>query len=53
MMEDIGSDQEDMSKKSGIPGMKEHTLMLECRITGVGGKGTLVLVPVPLNGSDN
>ena len=52
----VGFNQENASKKTlGILGMKERTLMLggEYTITGTKGKGTKVLVSVPLNGNDN
>ncbi len=54
----LGFDQESISKKTlglGILGMKERTFMMggEYTITGVRGKGTTVLVSVPINGSDN
>ncbi|MEI9911367.1 MAG: PAS domain S-box protein [Bacteroidota bacterium] len=52
----LGFNQENASKKTlGILGMKERTLMLggEYTITGISGKGTTVLVSVPLNGVDH
>ena len=51
----IGFNQENATKKTlGILGMKERTLMLggEYTITGTKGKGTRVLVSLPLGGND-